>query len=69
MGDLLGPGDRPLHAELAVGEHQLRAQCREQGASLNAHRLGHRDDQAVPLHRCDVGKADTGVAARRFNDH
>ena len=40
--DLVGPGDRALHAQLARGQLELRTVGGHQLAALDRHRLGHR---------------------------
>ena len=65
---LLGLGDSALHAQRALGQHQLGAVAAHKLASLHAHGLGHGDDQAVAACGGDAGQADAGVAAGGFDD-
>ena len=67
-GELVRPGDRALHPQLARRQLQLRAVAGHQLAALDRHRLGHRQDQPVALHRADEGEADPGVARGRLDD-
>ena len=60
--------DRALHAVLAGREHELRAVGRRELATLDRHRVGHREDELVALHRGDEREADAGVAARRLDE-
>ena len=61
-------GDRAGHALCAVGEHQLSAVGLEHITALNAHCLGHGQDDAVAFGCRDSRKADAGVAAGRLDD-
>ena len=63
-----GLGDRALHALGALCEDQLRSVCFQNIASLHAHGLGHRQNNAVALRGCDRRKTDTGIAGCGFND-
>ena len=60
--------DRALHAVLAGREHELGAVGRDELAALDGHRIRHREDQVVALHRGDQRQADAGVAARRLDE-
>ena len=60
--------DGTLHALCTFGEDNLCAVCLQNVASLNAHGLGHRKNDAVTLGCCDGCKTDTGVAGRRLDD-
>ena len=63
LGDqLLGALDRALHALLARGEVEARAVGEHQPAPLEAHALGHDQDELVALDRGDHGEADAGIA-------
>ena len=66
--DLLGLGDRAVHALRALGEHELGAVGDEQLAPLDAHRLGHGQRERVAARRGDEGERDAGVAAGRLDD-
>ena len=57
-----GLGDRALHALGALCEDKLRSVCFQNIASLHAHGLGHRQNNAVALRGCDRRKTDTGIA-------
>jgi len=62
VDDLLGAGDRALHALLARGQLELGAIGEHQSTPLDAHAVGHDENEAVAFHRRDHGKADAGVA-------
>ena len=69
LGDqLLGAGDRALHALLLGGEVEGRAIGEHQPAALEAHALGHDQDELVALDRGDHGEADAGIARGRLDD-
>ena len=69
LGDeLLRPGDRALHPELARGEVERRAVRRHELPALDRHRLGHDEDDPVALHRGHEGEADAGVPRGRLDD-
>jgi hypothetical protein len=68
LAELLGLGHRALHALAARREHQLRAVGAQQPATLLAHRLRHREDDAVAAGGAHEGEGDPGVAARRLDD-
>ena len=61
-------GDGAFHALAALGEHQLRAVGLEDIAALDAHGLGHGEDDAVALGGGDGRKADAGIAGGGLND-
>ena len=61
-------GDRALHALGALCEDKLCAVCFQNIASLHAHSLGHRQNNAVALRGCDRRKTDTGIAGCGLND-
>ena len=63
-----GLGDRALHALGALCEDKLRSVCFQNIASLHAHGLGHRQNNAVALRGCDRRKTDTGIAGCGLND-
>ena len=65
---LLGAADGAVHALRVRGEHEPRAVGDQQRAPLLAHRVRHREHQAVALHRRDQRQADAGVAAGRLDD-
>ena len=67
-GDLLGLGDRALHAEGGVGEDQLGAVGPQQRPALLGHRLRHREDDVVAAGGADQGERDAGVARGRLDD-
>jgi hypothetical protein len=62
---LLDGGGHPLGG---VGEHEPRAEHAQHRAPLGAHRLGHGQDDVVPLHRRDERERDAGVATRGLDD-
>src|SRR6185369_6578897 len=66
--DLLRPGDRALHSLLARGQLELGAISEHQPAPLDAHAVGHDQDQAIALHRRDHREANAGIAAGRLDD-
>ena len=69
LGDqFLGAGDRALHPLLLGGEIEGRAIGQHQPAALEAHALGHDQDEPVALDRGDHGEADAGIARGRLDD-
>ena len=60
--ELLGPFDSTLHAECAIGEHELRAVGTHQLTALLRHRVGHNDDRFISARRRHRGESDAGVA-------
>ncbi len=64
----LGLRDGSLHPLGSGREDELRSQHRQQRATLDAHRLGHRQDELVSLRSGDEGERDAGVSARRLDD-
>ena len=68
-GDLLGLGNGTLHALCTIGEDKLRAVGLHQLAALNAHGLGHDDDNAVAARGGNRGKADAGIAGGGLDDN
>ena len=60
--DLLGLGDRALHARGRVGQHERRAERLEQHAALDRHRGGHREHELVALGGRDERERDARVA-------
>ena len=65
---LLRAGDRALHALFLGRQVEGRAISEHQPAPLDAHALGHDQDQLVALDRGDHREADAGVAAGRLDD-
>ena len=61
--------NRARHATRAGREHDLRAEGEQQHATLQAHGVGHDQNQLVALHRGDERQSDSGVAAGRFDQH
>ena len=57
-----------LHAQLAVGEHELSAVSRHEQPALNGHGVRHDNDDTVASGSADSRNADTGVAACRLDD-
>ena len=68
VGQLLGLGNRALHAVLGRSEHQVGAQAAEQRPPLDAHRLGHGERQRVAFRRGDEGQGNARVAAGGLDD-
>ena len=64
----LGAADCAGHALGAGGQDQFRPVSRQKTAALDAHRLGHRENETVPLQRRRQGQTDARVAAGRLND-
>ena len=69
LGDLGRLGDGAAHAVGSGCEHELGAVGLEQGAPLDAHGLGHGEDQLDPAGRAHHRQGDAGVAAGRLDDH
>ena len=65
----LGPGDGPLHAFGPGGEDHLCAVSRHEPLPLDAHRLGHGEDQLIAFQCADERQSDTRIAARGLDDH
>ena len=65
---LLRPGDGALHAQRAVGQHQLRAIGLNQRPPLGTHAVGHHDQRAVAARRRHPRQADARVAAGGLDD-
>ena len=67
VGDLLlqlfGLGDSAFHALGALGEDEAGAEDFEELAALQAHRLGHGEDELEALGGGDEGERVAGVAA------
>jgi len=72
VGDLLlqlfGLGDSAFHALGALGEDEAGAEDFEELAALQAHRLGHGEDELEALGGGDEGERDAGVAAGGFDE-
>ena len=66
--DLDGFVDGALHAQGAGREDEFGAVGLEDLAPLDAHRLGHGENESVALDRGDEGQADSGVAAGGLDD-
>ena len=66
---LLRLGDGALHALGAGGQLQPGAQCGEQVAPLQAHGLGHGEDDLIALDGGDIAQAHAGVAAGGLHDN
>ena len=64
----LGPPDGPFHAFGGRGEDQLGAEQRQQRAPLQAHALGHGQDELVALGGRHERQRDAGVAGGRLDD-
>ena len=64
----LGLGDGALHALGAFGENQLGTVGAHELTPLDAHRLGHDDDDAIAPRRRNRGKTDSGVAGGGLDD-
>ena len=56
-------GNCALHPVGAGGQHDLRAKCEQQYAALQAHGLGHGEDEAIALDGRDECETDARVAA------
>ena len=50
-------------------QHDLRAKRLQQHAALQAHGVGHGEDQLVAFHRGHERQRDTGIAAGRLDQH
>jgi hypothetical protein len=68
LRELLGLGDRALHALRARREHELGAERDEHLPPLEAHRVGHGQHAAVPTRGRGEREGDAGVAARGLHD-
>jgi hypothetical protein len=66
--DLLRLGDRALHALLARCQLEPGAIGQHQAPALDAHAVGHDQDQRVALDRRHHRQADAGVARGRLDD-
>jgi hypothetical protein len=63
-----GTCDGALHALLARRQVEARAIGQHQAAALNAHAVGHDEDQLVALDGGHHGEAHTRVAGGRLDD-
>jgi hypothetical protein len=63
-----GSVDRARHALFLGGQVEFRAISQHQAAALEAHALGHDQDQFIAFDRRDHRKADSGVARGRLDD-
>ena len=68
LTERLRPGDGPLHPLGAGGEDHLRAVGRHEPPALDAHRLGHGQNQPVALQGADQRQPDARISARGFDD-
>ena len=68
VAECFGPGDGAFHAFGSGRQLQPCAEGLEQTAALQAHRVGHRQDQFVSFDRRDTGQSDARVAAGGFDD-
>ena len=68
VGQIVGALDGSVGAEVGGGEQEGRAEGGEDGAPLERHPLGHREQDGVALQRGAHGEADAGVAARGLED-
>ena len=68
VDQLLGAGDRALHALFLGRQVEARAIGQHQPPPLEAHALRHDQDQFVALDRGDHGEADAGIARGRLDD-
>ena len=66
--ELIGSFDRAFHAFGTVGELKLRTVGKHQPAPLDAHAVGHDEDQLVALDGRHHRKADAGVARGWLNN-
>ncbi len=58
---------RRFHALRSGCENDFGAKGAQQNATLQAHGVGHGDDQPVAFHRGDERQADAGIAAGRLD--
>ena len=65
---LLSLADGALHAFAARRQDDFRAVSLREFAALDAHRLGHRQNDFVATNCADKRQADARVAAGRFDD-
>src|SRR5690606_3209311 len=63
-----GPGDGALHATFLGCQIECGAVSEHQPPPLERHRFGHHQYQLVALDRGNHRQADSGIAARRFDD-
>ena len=68
VGEFLRLRDGALHALRAVGQDELRPVGLHEQAALDAHGLGHRDDDLVPARGGHGSEADAGIAGGGFDD-
>ena len=66
--DLLRLGDRRDHAQLRIGQHELRAVGEQRAPTLVAHRRRQAENQLVSACGRDLREADAGIARRRLDD-
>ena len=65
---LLGTRHGAGHALRPGGEHHLGSVGADKPPALDAHGVGHGDDEAVAFGRAHHGEADAGIARGRFDD-
>ncbi len=65
---LLGAGDGAFHAFFFRRQVELRAIGQHQAAPLDAHAVGHHQNQLVAFDRSHQRQANAGVARSRLND-
>ena len=66
--DLRCPFKRAFHALFLWREIKAGAIGKHQTAALDAHALRHDQHQLIAFYRCNHGKADAGIAARRLDN-
>ena len=66
---LVGARDGTLHPQLAGRQLELCPVRLHEAAALDGERLGHAEDEPVPLDRGDQGEADAGVARGGLDEH
>ena len=65
--DLFRLRDGALHPQRALGQNQVRAKSLEHLATLDRHRLRHRQCKSVAARCGDEGQRDASVAAGRLD--
>ena len=68
FGECFGPGDGAFHSFGGGGEFEFCAQQGKESAALEAHALGHGEDELVAFGGGDESEGDAGVAGGGLDD-